>query len=377
MTDPELPASGPLVGLRVVDLASVLAGPSATRYLADFGADVVKVERPEGDTWRNVGWTDDDGRTSLWWRFTNRNKRTVALDLKVDADRQVLLRLLDGADVLVENFRPGTLERLGLGPDVLHARNPKLVVLRVTGFGQDGPYRNRPGFASIAEALSGFAAVNGEADGPPLLPPIALTDEVTGLVGAFAVMSAVYGGVGQVIDVNLLESIFQIMGPVITAYRREGYVQPRAGSAIPYTVPRGTYRCADGHYVAVSTSADSVAARVMKLLGVDDDPRFATFTNRVHHRGEVETLLSAWIAERTQDEVVAAFERAEAAIAPVYDITDVDRDPHVQARGMIAQVGSLPMPGLVARFSATPGALRWAGRAIDADGDAIRAHGWG
>ena len=377
MTDPELPASGPLVGLRVVDLASVLAGPSAARYLADFGADVVKVERPEGDTWRNVGWTDDDGRTSLWWRFTNRNKRTVALDLKVDADRQVLLRLLDGADVLVENFRPGTLERLGLGPDVLHARNPKLVVLRVTGFGQDGPYRNRPGFASIAEALSGFAAVNGEADGPPLLPPIALTDEVTGLVGAFAVMSAVYGGVGQVIDVNLLESIFQIMGPVITAYRREGYVQPRAGSAIPYTVPRGTYRCADGHYVAVSTSADSVAARVMKLLGVDDDPRFATFTNRVRHRGEVETLLSAWIAERNQDEVVAAFERAEAAIAPVYDITDVDRDPHVQARGMIAQVGSLPMPGLVARFSATPGALRWAGRAIDADGDAIRAHGWG
>ena len=210
-----------------------------------------------------------------------------------------------------------------------------------------------------------------------MLPPIALTDEVTGLVGAFAVMSAVYGGVGQVIDVNLLESIFQIMGPVITAYRREGYVQPRAGSAIPYTVPRGTYRCADGHYVAVSTSADSVAARVMKLLGVDDDPRFATFTNRVRHRGEVETLLSAWIAERTQDEVVAAFERAEAAIAPVYDITDVDRDPHVQARGMIAQVGSLPMPGLVARFSATPGALRWAGRAIDADGDAIRAHGWG
>ena len=377
MTDPELPASGPLVGLRVVDLASVLAGPSAARYLADFGADVVKVERPEGDTWRNVGWTDDDGRTSLWWRFTNRNKRTVALDLKVDADRQVLLRLLDGADVLVENFRPGTLERLGLGPDVLHARNPKLVVLRVTGFGQDGPYRNRPGFASIAEALSGFAAVNGEADGPPLLPPIALTDEVTGLVGAFAVMSAVYGGVGQVIDVNLLESIFQIMGPVITAYRREGYVQPRAGSAIPYTVPRGTYRCADGHYVAVSTSADSVAARVMKLLGVDDDPRFATFSNRVRHWGEVETLLSAWIAERTQDEVVAAFERAEAAIAPVYDITDVDRDPHVQARGMIAQVGSLPMPGLVARFSATPGALRWAGRAIDADGDAIRAHGWG
>lgn len=370
------PAAGPLVGLRVIDMASVLAGPSAARYLADFGADVIKIERPEGDTWRNVGWMDDDGRTSLWWRYTNRNKRTVAIDLKADADRATFLRLVDDAHVLIENARPGTLERLGLGPDVLHERNPALVVLRVTGFGQDGPYKNRPGFATIAEAMSGFAAVNGEADGPPLLPPIALTDEVTGIVGAFAVMSAVYSGVGQVIDVNLLESIFQFMGPVMTAYRRDGYVQPRAGSAIPYTVPRGTYRCADGRWVAVSTSADSVAARVMALIGVGDDARFATFAGRVQHRVEVEGLLRAWVAERTQDEVVAAFEKAEAAIAPVYDITDIDRDPHVAARGMIERVGHLDQQSLVARFSATPGALRWPGRAIDADGDHIRANGW-
>ena len=375
MTD-EVAAEGPLVGLRVVDLATVLAGPSAARYLADFGADVVKVERPEGDTWRNVGWKDDDG-TSLWWRFTNRNKRTVALDLKDDADRAVLLRLLDDADVLIENFRPGTLERLGLAPDVLRARNPKLVVLRVTGFGQDGPYRNRTGFASIAEAMSGFASVNGHADGPPLLPPIALTDEVTGLVGAFAVMAAVYGGVGQVIDVNLLDSIFQIMGPTIGAFRREGYVQPRAGSAIPYTVPRGTYRCADGAWVAVSTSADSVAARVMTLLGVGDDERFASFTGRVRHRETIEGLLTDWVAARPQAEVLAAFEAAEAAIAPVYDIAAVDRDPHVRARGLVTELDGLPMQGLVARFSATPGRLRWSGRAVDADGDAIREHGWG
>ena len=376
MTDANEPPGGPLVGLRVVDLATVLAGPSAARYLGDFGADVVKVERPDGDTWRNVGWKADDG-ASLWWKYTNRNKRTVALDLKVDADRDVLLRLLDDAHVIVENFRPGTLERLGLGPDVLHARNAGLVILRVTGFGQDGPYRNRPGFASIAEAMSGFAAVNGHADGPPLLPPIALTDEVTGLVGAFAVMAAVYAGVGQVIDVNLLDSIFQIMGPTIGAFRREGYVQPRAGSAIPYTVPRGTYRCADGGWVAVSTSADSVAARVMKLLGVDGDERFASFAARVQNREVIEGLLGEWIAARTRGEVVAAFEEAEAAIAPVYDIADVDGDPHVMARAMVTELDGIPMQGLVARFSATPGRLRWAGRAIDADGAAIRADGWG
>lgn len=374
MSDAPGPA-GPLVGLRVVDLATVLAGPSAARYLADFGADVVKVERPEGDTWRNVGWKADDG-TSLWWKFTNRNKRTVALDLKDDDDRDVLLRLLDDAHVLVENFRPGTLERLGLGPGVLHARNPRLVIVRVTGFGQDGPYRNRAGFASLAEAMSGFAAVNGEADGPPLLPPIALTDEVTGLVGAFAALAGVYGGVGQVVDVNLLDSLSQLMGPVVAAFRREGYLQPRAGSAIPYTVPRGTYRCRDGRWVAVSTSADSVAARVMRLLGVGDDERFTSFTGRVRHRDLIEAMLRDWVGARDQAEVIAAFEAAEAAIAPVYDIAEFDADPHVIARGVVADVDGYALPGLVARFSATPGRLRWAGRAVDADGADVRATGW-
>lgn len=375
MSDVPGPA-GPLLGLRVVDLATVLAGPSAARYLADFGADVVKVERPEGDTWRNVGWKADDG-TSLWWKFTNRNKRTVALDLKDDADRAVLLRLLDEAHVLIENFRPGTLERLGLGSDVLHARNPRLVVVRVTGFGQDGPYRNRAGFASLAEAMSGFAAVNGEPDGSPLLPPIALTDEVTGLVGAFAALAGVYGGVGQVVDVNLLDSLAQLMGPVVAAFRREGYLQPRAGSAIPYTVPRGTYRCRDGRWVAVSTSADSVAARVMTLLGVGDDARFSTFTERVRHREVVESMLRDWIGARDQAEVIAAFEAAEAAIAPVYDIAEFDADPHVRARGLVEELDGYALPGPVARFSATPGRLRWAGRAVDADGDSVRADGWG
>ncbi len=216
-------------------------------------------------------------------------------------------RLCDEADVLIENFRPGTLERLGLQPDALLARNPKLVITRITGFGQDGPYATRPGFATIAEAMSGFAAINGEPDGGPLLPPIALTDEVTGLVAAFATMVGVHSGVGQVVDVNLLESLFQLMGPLIGAHRLLGYEQPRMGSGIPYSVPRGTFQCADGKWVAVSTSAESVASRVMALVGLDD-PRFATSAGRVEHRDEVDRVVREWIAARSSDEVLAAFE---------------------------------------------------------------------
>ena len=364
---------GALDGLRVVDISSVLAGPTCARYLADFGADVIKVERPEGDTWRNVGWRDERDDVTMWWKLTNRGKRNIVLDLKDADDLALLLRLVDEADVLIENFRPGTLERLGLGPDVLHARRPELVITRVTGFGQDGPYANRPGFASIAESMSGFAVINGEADGGPLLPPIALTDEVTGLVAAFATMVALHSGVGQVVDVNLLDSLFQIMGPVIGAYRQSGYLQPRLGSGIPYTVPRGTYLCSDGEWVTVSTSADSVAARVMTLIGAGDDERFRTFSGRVEHRDELEARMAAWVAERTRAEVIDEFGRAEAAIAPVLSMADISVDPHFAARGTIAEVDGLSMPGLVARLSATPGRIRWAGRPLDADGDEIRA----
>jgi crotonobetainyl-CoA:carnitine CoA-transferase CaiB-like acyl-CoA transferase len=366
-----------LADLRVIDLATVLAGPSCARYLADFGADVIKVERPEGDTWRNVGWCDPADGVSLWWKLTNRNKRLISLDLKHADDNALLLELIDDAHVLVENFRPGTLERLGLGPDVLHARNPGLVVVRVTGFGQDGPYRNRPGFASIAEAMTGYASINGEAGGPPMLPPIALTDEVTGLAGAFAALVALHSGVGQIVDVNLIESMFQFMGPLIAAHRLLGYDQPRAGSAIPYTVPRGTYQCADGRYVVVSTSADSVAARVMNLIGVGDDPRFATFASRVEHRDECERLLRDWIAARKERDVIEAFEAAEAAVAPVLSMAEVDADPHMIARRNVVEVDGVPMAGPIARLSATPGTVRWTGRAPDADGADVRATRWG
>lgn len=362
--------SMPLSDLKVVDLSTVFAGPHCARYLADFGADVVKVERPGGDTVRNIGWRSDDGET-LWWKLVNRNKRCITLDLKDPDDLALLKRMLVAADVLVENFRPGKLEGLGLDPDELISANPRLVITRVTGFGQDGPYRDRAGFATLAEAMSGFAAINGERDGAPLLPPIALTDELSGLAAAFATMVAVHAGGGQVADVNLLESMMQIMGPLMAAWHTEGYLQPRLGSGIPYSVPRGTYQAADGGWLAVSTSSDSVAARVMDLLGVADDERFSTFEGRIGHRDELDSLVSDWVAKRPLDEALGAFEDAQAAAAPVLDMGQLAQDRHVVARGSVVQVDGVAMQGPIARLSRTPGGVRWAGRPIGAD-DASR-----
>ena len=378
MTDRHVSRDGtPLQDLRVIDLSTVIAGPNCARYLADFGADVIKVERPDtGDSLRNMAWKDPRDGNGLWWKLANRNKRNVALDLKNDSDREVFLRLVREADVLVENFRPGTLERLGLGPDRLHEINPSLVVTRVTGFGQTGPYTDRPGFASIAESMSGYAAVNGEKDGPPLLPAIALTDELTALVAAFATMVAVHSGRGQVVDVSLLESIFHVMGPVATLHALTGELQPRLGSGLPYTVPRGVYRCRDGSWVGVSASSDTVAARVMQILGVGDDPRFTSFAGRTQNRDELERLMVEWCAERDRADVVRIFEEAEAAIGPVLDMADIAQDPHFLAREAVVDVGDTPMQNLIARLSRTPGRLRHPGRPLDADGDAIRERGW-
>jgi crotonobetainyl-CoA:carnitine CoA-transferase CaiB-like acyl-CoA transferase len=363
---------GPLSDLRVIDCATLIAGPGAARYLADFGADVIKVERPgTGDGSRDLGWRDPRTDVSLWWQLEGRNKRSVVLDLKTDDGRHAMRGLCATADVLIENFRPGTLERLGLGPDVLLARNPRLVITRVTGFGQDGPYAGRPGFATLAEAMSGFAAINGEPDGQPLLPPIALTDEVTALAAAFATMVAIRSGVGQVVDVSLLESMFQMMGPLPAAKQLLDYEQPRLGGGIPYSVPRNTYRAADGRWVAVSTSSDSVADRVLALIGLDGDDRFATNTGRLAHRAELDEAVGAWIGARTADDVIDAFNAAHAAIAPVMTMTDIVADPHYRARGALVEVDGHPMQGLIARLSATPGAIRWAGRPLGADTDAV------
>lgn len=362
----------PLGDLRVVDASTVLAGPACARYLADFGADVIKVERPgSGDGTRDMFRRDPADDVTYFWKLLGRGKRTIVLDLKSEEGRGHMLDLCASADVLVENFRPGTLERLGLGPEVLHQRNPDLVITRVTGFGQDGPYAGRAGFATLAEAMSGFASLSGEPDGAPLLPPIALTDEVTGLTAAFATMVAVHSGVGQVVDVNLLESLLQIMGPLVSASAVEGWEQPRLGSGVPYTVPRGTWQCADGGWVAVSTSAESVARRVLDLVGLGDDESLQTFDGRVAARDRIDARMAEWIGERTRDDVLAAFEEAHAACAPVYSMNEVLTDPHVQTRGAVEEVDGTPMQGLVARLSATPGRIRWAGRPLGADTDEV------
>lgn len=362
---------GALADLRVIDLSTVLAGPGAARYLADFGADVIKVESPTGDSLRNMGWRDPADGESLFWKLVNRNKRVLELDLKSAAGLARARSLIADADVLIENLRPGKLEALGLDPVDLIAANPTLVVTRVTGYGQDGPYADRPGFASVAEAMSGFASINGEPDGGPLLPPIALTDEITALVAAFASMVAVHSGIGQIVDVNLLDSLVQLMGPLPAASALLGYEQPRLGSGIPYTVPRNTYRCADGRWVAVSSSSDSVALRVMAMIGVGDDERFHTFTGRVDHRAELDARMTAWIAQRDLDAVLDAFTAAHAAAAPVYTVADLLADPHVRERGSFTEVDGVPMQGLIARLSATPGTIRWAGRERNADPDAL------
>ena len=364
MTDP----SPPLADLKVVDKSTIFAGPHCGRYLADFGADVVKVEQPAGDSSRNIGWRAADGET-LWWKLANRGKRAITLDLKNSEDLATLKRMLTVADVLVENLRPGKLEALGLIPDELINTNPKLTITRVTGFGQTGPYRDRPGFATLAEAMSGFSSMSGEAGGAPLLPPIALTDEVTGLAAAFATMVAVHSGGGQTVDVNLLETMMQIMGPLISAWHTEGYLQPRLGSGIAYSVPRGTYQASDGGWIAVSTSSDALARRVMELIGVGDDERFQTFDGRIANREEVDRLMAEWVRQRTLSEALESFEAAEAAAAPVLNVGELSSDHHVAERGSLIEVDGIVMQSLIAQLSKTPGRVRWAGRSLGADNE--------
>lgn len=363
---------GPLADVRVLDLSTVLAGPGCARHLADFGADVIKVERPvTGDSSRTLGWRDQTDGVTYFFKLANRNKRFVTLDLASEQGRARLLDLVETSHIVVENMRPGKLEALGLGPDVLLECNPSLVIVRVTAFGQTGPYKDRPGFATLAEAMSGFAALNGAADGPPTLPPVALTDEITALAGAFAAMVALHSGVGQVVDVNLIESLLQMMGPLPSLWMRDGIQQPRLGSGIPYSVPRGVYGTSDGGWIAVSTSAESVAARVMAMIGLGGDPRVADGASRMANRQLIEDAMVAWTAQRTLAEALAAFEAADAAAAPIYDLAALVDDPHARERDIFVDVDGLPMQGLVARLSATPGHLRWPGRPLGHDNHTI------
>lgn len=376
--------TGPLAGLRVLDLATLFAGPLAATLLGDFGAEVIKIEHPRRpDPARGHGPAKDG--IGLWWKLLGRNKKTVTLDLSHPEGREVLLRLAADADVVIENFRPGTLEKWDLGWPELSAANPRLVLARITGFGQFGPYAHRPGFGTLAEAMSGFAALTGEADGPPTLPPFGLADAIAALTAAYAVLAALRGrdttGRGQVVDLALIEPMLTVLGPHPLWYDQLGYVQPRTGNRSSSNAPRNTYRTADGHWLAVSASAQSVAARVLRLVGrpdLVDEPWFATGAGRARHADVLDAAVGGWIARHHRDDVVAAFDKAEAAVAPVHDIRDVLADEQYRALGSITEVpdedlGTLRMQNVLFRLSETPGAIRWVGRAHGADTDTVLA----
>ncbi|MEV0587506.1 CoA transferase [Nonomuraea sp. NPDC050310] len=363
---------GALDGIRVIDAATLFAGPSAAMLLGDFGADVVKIEHPRrpdparghGASSRGVG---------LWWKTLGRNKRTAAVDLSQPGGQEILRRLAVESDVLVENFRPGTLERWNLGPEVLHELNPRLVVARMTGFGQFGPMASRPGFGTLAEAMSGFAAMTGEPDGPPTLPPLAMADGIAGLAMSYAIMVALHAreatGRGQVIDMAIIEPILGLLGPQMTAYKELGVVPPRTGNRSSSNAPRNTYRTRDGRWLAISTSAQSIAERVVTLVGRADlvaEPWFATGSGRVAHVEELDAAVGSWIAERDAEEVIARFEEAQAAVAPIYNVKDIAVDPQYEALNTFVELpdeelGSVTVQNVLFRLSETPGEVRWAG----------------
>ena len=357
---------GALSGVRVLDLSRLVAGNILTGCLADFGAEVIKVEPRAGDTLRD--WKTRGIDTQ--WKLYGRNKKSLALDLRRDEARALLLQLVDRVDVFVESFRPGTLEDMGLAPESLLARNPRLVVVRISGWGQTGPYRRRPGFGTLVEGISGFAAINGFADREPVLPPMYLADSYAGLYGSIGVMAAlreveVNGGRGQVVDLPLLDPLFHVLGPQAANYRLTGQLKPRTGSRSTNSGPRNAYRTSDGRYVALSASTQKMAERVFTSIGrpdLVDDPRYRTNAERVKNAADLDAIIGAFVAERTQAENVAFFEKAEVTIGPIYDVSQILEDPHFIEREVIAdypdaQMEAFPMHHVIPRLSGTPGAV--------------------
>lgn len=374
--------AGALAGLRVVDASTLFAGPMTAMHLGDLGAEVIKVEHPKRpDPARGHG-PEKDGH-NLWFKTLGRNKRMVQLDLSSPGGADTFRRLVRTADVVVENFRPDTLERWGLGYDELSMDNPGLVLARVTGFGQIGPYRRRPGFGTLAEAMSGYAASSGEPDGPPMLPPFGLADGIASLATAFAVMSALYQrtatGRGQVVDVAIVEPIMAMLGPQISRWQQLHALQPRQGNRSSNNAPRNIYRTADEHWVAVSTSAQAIAERVVRLVGradLVDEPWFDSGRTRAEHADELDDAVGGWIGRHTREQVVAEFELAEAAVAPVYTAEDIMDDPQLRALGTIRHVqdpdlGDLAMQGALFRMSEGDTPTRWTGRAPGVDTVAV------
>lgn len=360
-------ASCPLDDVRVLDLSRLVVGNILTQVLADMGADVIKVEPPEGDSLRS--WKVND--ISVQWKVYARNKRSIALDLKQNDDREMFRRLVATAHMVVENFRPGVLDRLGFPIEVLHALQPKLVVIRISGWGQTGPYKDRPGFGTLVEAASGFAHKTGFSDGPPTLPNLGLADGVAGLYGAAAALVAlreteVKGGVGQEIDLSLLEPMLSILGADQAVYRASGEIPGRQGNRSNLSAPRNIYRTKDSEYVALSASTPGMTDRLCNAIGRPDlllDPRFKTNADRVRNVDALDEIIGDFISTRTIAENLAFFEAAEVTVGPVYNAAQLMNDPHVKDRGSIVELpdedlGLLPMHAVVPRFSRTPGALR-------------------
>jgi len=367
---------GPLDGLRVVDCSGMIAGGFATTQLADFGADVIKVEHPEGgDPLRE--WPPYDEGTSLWWKSIGRNKRCVTLDLSTAEGSALLLDLIADADVLFENFRPGTMEKWGLGPEDLHEENPGLIVVRQSGYGQTGPKSDKPGFGTVAEGITNWAHVNGFPDSKPLLPPISLADLTAANFAVQGVMFAIFerdigrgggSGEGQVIDMSLYEPLFRLFLSEVEAYDRLGEVRERIGNHHENAAPRNVYETEDG-YMALSASAQSIFENVADAVGrpdIVDDPRFADNERRVEHADELDEIIEAWTRERTTEEAIAAMEDADAIVGPVYDMADIFEDEQYAARDNIVKVededlGSLKTAAPVPRFTRTPGTVDHAG----------------
>lgn len=365
---------GPLVGLKVLDIGTMIAGPMAATFLADFGADVIKVEHPvSGDAMRE--WTPIKEQKSLWWKMIARNKKLITLNLSADKGREILLELARTADIVVENFRPGTLEKWGLGFDELRAVNPRVILVRVSGFGQDGPYSKRPGYGTVAEAMTGIPHFTGFPETPPTLPPVPLGDSIAATFAAMAAMFAVYHrdvrgtGEGQVVDVSLYEPFFRLAESMVIGYDQLGIVKKRLGNRLAEDSPRNAYGTKDGEWVAISASNDRTFERLARAIGrpdVVDDPKFRDNQSRIANADELDEIIAAWFKERTLDEGLEQLESNDVVAGPIYDIARIFEDPHYRARENIVSVpdedfGKVKMQGVIPKLSHTPGEVRHAG----------------
>jgi succinyl-CoA---D-citramalate CoA-transferase len=376
------PTAGPLQGVRVLELGSLIAGPFCAKTLADFGAEVIKVEPPgDGDPLRR--WRRMRNGVSLWWHVQSRNKKSITLDLRKAEGQAVVRRLARRCDIMIENFRPGALERWNLGWDTLSAENPDLILVRISGYGQTGPYRARPGFAAIAEAFGGLRYVTGYPDRPPVRPNLSIGDTLASLHGVIGALLALHhlknGGRGQVIDVALYESVFNVMESLLPEYDAQGVVRERSGSALPGIAPSNLYPCGDGHYVLIAGNADSLYQRLMTTIGREDlrdDPGLARNDGRAARMAEIDDAIGAWTAQRRQEEVLAAMEQAEVPAGRIYSAADIAADPHYAARGMIENIVAadgepLKVPGIVPKLSSSPGAIRSTAPALGEHTDAV------